>query len=91
MKLTAILRGSSTGDELEKIIQSLEAVNFVETPGDDMNSDSTDSDESSTCSEMTREEYMTVQILTGASISVLCHQFVTLYSFTTLHSHSSVI
>jgi hypothetical protein len=66
MKLNAILREPSTGDELEEIIQSLEAVNFVEAPGDNVNSDLTDSEESSTYSEMTKEEYMTVQILTGA-------------------------
>lgn len=38
----------------------------MDTRGDNANRDLTDSEESSTCSEMTKEKYMTVQILTGA-------------------------
>jgi plasmid maintenance system killer protein len=66
VKLNAVLRGPSTGDELEEVIRRLQAVNFAEPPSDDVSCVIPDSEESSTCSEMTGEEYMTVQILTGA-------------------------
>jgi hypothetical protein len=59
-------------DEFEQVTQSLEAVGFVENLGNDVNSESSDN-ESSVCSEMSREEFMTAQVLAGAETARTFH------------------
>ena len=69
MQLNATQQASDWGDDFETINQSLAAVKFVETEGNDVNSESTDNEDkedSSSGSEMSREEFMTAQILAGA-------------------------
>ena len=67
MQLNATLRGAATDEAFEEVTQSLEAIQFVDTLGNDVSSDSSDesSDKSSIIGEMSLEEVMSAQILSG--------------------------
>jgi hypothetical protein len=73
MQLNATLRGPALEEEFEEVTQSLDAIKFVETLGNDTNSDPMD-DVESLLSETTKEEFALAQIIAGAETAQKYHE-----------------